>query len=223
MERAGNRGGGDIDPKGIRRSLLRDAVFTRLLENVLRGEYRRGQRLRLDAIADDMRVSRTPVREALVPLETLRLVTVQRYIGVVIAHWTLEHMTERLRIAKSMIAEPQSGLVSSHDRFDPHWLRESTTEAGAFVEIGAWFLRRSGAAVSADWLESQHSVLDMFFTDDVALANGIDAVVERRERLQIVERAAGAAERDDLAACAPVLIELADRLIALPERFRLAA
>ena len=74
MDRSTNRPGrGGDDPNGIRRSLLRDAVFARLLDNVLRGVYRRGQRIRLDDIADDMGVSRTPVREALVPLETLRL------------------------------------------------------------------------------------------------------------------------------------------------------
>ncbi|GAA3342910.1 hypothetical protein GCM10017714_33300 [Curtobacterium pusillum] len=224
MERPLNRpGGSDDDPNGIRRSLLRDAVFARLLDNVLRGVYRRGQRIRLDTIAADMRVSRTPVREALVPLETLRLVTVQRYVGVVVAHWTVDHMIERVRIARTMITEPSSGSASCADRFDVAWLRECATEGGAFVELGAWWLRRSGAAVSADWLLSQRAVLDAFFTDDVALANGIDAVVARRQRRLIAERATVAAERDALDECAAALVELADALIALPERFRSAA
>ena len=90
----------------VRRSLLRDAVFAILLENILLGAYRRGERLRLEDIADDLQVSRTPVREALVPLEALRLVVVQRYVGVVIAHWSVDHMVERLRIARSMLDEP---------------------------------------------------------------------------------------------------------------------
>ncbi|WP_022907142.1 hypothetical protein [Curtobacterium sp. B18] len=92
-----------------------------------------------------------------------------------------------------------------------------------FVEIGSWWLRRSGAAVSADWLLSQRAVLDAFFTDEVALANGIDAVVARRERRVLADRATVAAERDALDECAAVLVELADALIALPERFRAAA
>ncbi|WIB76802.1 GntR family transcriptional regulator [Curtobacterium sp. MCPF17_002] len=214
--------GGD-DRGGIRRSLLRDAVFVRLLDNVLRGVYRRGQRIRLDTIADDMRVSRTPVREALAPLEALRLVTVQRYVGVVITNWTVEHMTERIRIARTMLTEPSAGTESSIDRFDPAWLRECVTEGGAFVELGSWWLRRHGAAVSADWLMSQHALLDAFFTDDVALANGIDAVVARRERMQIVDRAVAAAEADALDECAVALVELASALIAMPDRFRSAA
>lgn len=224
MERAQHRPGrDDDDPLGIRRSLLRDAVFARLLDNVLRGVYRRGQRMRLDTIAADMRVSRTPVREALVPLENLRLVSVQRYVGVVVAHWTVDHMIERIRIARTMITEPSAGSARSADRFDVAWLRACATEGGVFVEIGSWWLRRIGAAVSADWLLSQRAVLDAFFTDEVALANGIDAVVARRERRVLADRATVAAERDALDECAAVLVELADALIALPERFRAAA
>jgi DNA-binding GntR family transcriptional regulator len=223
MERPTNRPGrGGDDPNGIRRSLLRDAVFERLLDDVLRGVYRRGQRIRLDDIADDMGVSRTPVREALVPLEALRLVTVQRYVGVVISNWTVEHMTERIRIARTMFTDPSVGTEGA-DRFDATWLRECATEGGAFVELGSWWLRRHGAAVSADWLMSQRAVLDAFYKDDVALANGIDAVVARRERRQIVERATLAAEADDLDDCAAALVALASALIALPDRFRSAA
>ncbi|MFK4482965.1 GntR family transcriptional regulator [Curtobacterium sp. AB7] len=215
-------GRGDRDPHGLRRSLLRDAVFLRLLENVLRGEYRRGQRLRLDTIAEDMRVSRTPVREALVALESHQLVTVQRYVGVVITRWTVGQMTERVRIARALVVDPPVSGTGHDDRFDPAWLRECWTEAGAFVELVAWFLRRSGASVSADWMLSQRTVLDMFFTDDVALANGIDAVVDRARRLELVDQAARAAERDAADDCAAALLELATALIALPDRFRVA-
>ncbi|WNY35048.1 hypothetical protein Q9Q99_08570 [Curtobacterium flaccumfaciens] len=74
--------------------------------------------------------------------------------------------------------------------------------------------------MSGDWLLSQRIVLDMFFTDDVALANGIDAVVDRRRRVEIVERAVDAAARDALDDCAAALLELSTALIALPDRFR---
>lgn len=223
MDKSPSRAGlGDLDPRGLRRSLLRDAVFLRLLDNVLRGEYRRGQRLRLDTIAEDMQVSRTPVREALVTLESHQLVSVQRYVGVVITHWSVDQMTERLRIARAMVVEPPASGAGIDVRFEPVWLRDCWTEAGAFVELAGWFLRRSGASVSADWLLSQRTVLDMFFTDDVALANGIDAVVDRSRRLDLVDRAARAAERDALDECAANLLELAAALIALPDRFRVA-
>jgi hypothetical protein len=210
------------DAIGVPRSLLRDAVFLRLLERILRGEYRRGQRLRLDALADDMRVSRTPVREALVPLEALRLVSVQRYVGVVIAQWSLEQMQERIRLGCTMLAEPPVSRGATTERFDPYWIRECVSEAGAFVELASWLLRRAGASVSADLLAAQRPVLDVFYTDDVALANGIDAVVDRRQRLQLVERARDAALCDDLIGCARLVRELGECLITMPDRFRAA-
>ncbi len=206
----------------MRRNLLRDAVFVILLENVLLGVYRRGERLRLDRIAEDLQVSRTPVREALAPLEALRLVSVQQYVGVVIAHWTVGQMCERLRIARSMLVAPLGAGAPTEDRFDVRALAECRTEAGCLVEIGAWVLRRSGATVSADWLESQAAVLDVFFTDDVCAANGIDAAVDRRDRMALLARARSAAERDAVAACTTALVELADALIAMPARFRVA-
>lgn len=224
MDRAPSQVAGRVpDPTGIRRSLLRDAVFLQLLENVLRGVYRRGQRLRLDDIAQDMQVSRTPVREALVPLEALRLVSVQRYVGVVVAQWSVGQMVERLRVARAMIADPAVGEPGVDEPFDPHLLRSCLTEAGALVELGAWYLRRRGAAVSADWLVAQRPVLDTFFTDDVAVANGIDAVVGRRGRMLQVERAVAAAGQGQLDTCAAELVALAEELIALPDRFRSAA
>ncbi|MBK0296762.1 hypothetical protein IAE22_33080, partial [Bacillus sp. S34] len=73
---------------------------------------------------------------------------------------TVDHMTERIRIARTMITEPSSGSACCADRFDIAWVRDCKTEGGVFVELGSWWLRRNGAAVSADWLLSQHAVLD---------------------------------------------------------------
>lgn len=213
---------GSLDPLGVPRSLLRDAVFLRLMDRILRGEYRRGQRLRLDNLADDMHVSRTPVREALVPLEALRLVSVQRYVGVVIAQWSLDQMKERIRVTCTMLAEPPSGADATTERFDPFWIRDCMTEAGSFVELAAWLLRRAGSSVSADWVAAQRPVLDMFYTDDVALANGIDAVVDRRHRQGLVDAARAAAGREDLDECTRLVCELGGCLITLPDRFRAA-
>lgn len=210
------------DPLGVPRNLLRDAVFERMLRSILCGEYRRGQRLRLDALADDMRVSRTPVREALVPLEALRLVIVQRYVGVVIAPWTVGQMVERTRIAQSMLVDPPTSCARSDEPFDPAVLRDCLSEAGAFVELAVWVLRRSGAPVSADWLRSQQPVLDVFHTDDIARANGIDIAADWTKRMQVLKAARTAALADDVDLCAVRLIELSELLIALPDRFRSA-
>jgi hypothetical protein len=210
-------------PLGVPRNLLRDAVFRRLLADILRGTYRRGQRLRLEILANDMQVSRTPVREALVPLETLRLVSVQRYVGVVIAPWCVEHMVERIRIARSMLLDPPTSGPACTAAFDPGLLRECVSEAGALVELGVWVLARSGAPVSADWLRFQQPVLDLFHTDEIARANGIDVAMDRGRRSALVKAARAAALDDDVAGCSALLVELAELLIDLPGRFRTSA
>jgi hypothetical protein len=208
---------------GVPRNLLRDAVFSRLLSSILRGEYRRGQRLRLDAIAADMRVSRTPVREALVPLETLRLVSVQRYVGVVIANWGVENMVERLRILQDMLrtidGAPDDASCATGERFDPFGLRDCLSEAGVLALMAEWLLRRRGRPVSADWLASQRPALDMFYTVDVAAVHGIDMAVGRRDRLGVLGRAQDAAIADDLDRCAAALDEHAGAVAVVQERF----
>lgn len=209
---------------GVPRNLLRDAVFSRLLSSILRGEYRRGQRLRLDAIAADMRVSRTPVREALVPLETLRLVSVQRYVGVVIANWGVENMVERLRILQDMLRMIGHGTAErdrecAGDGFDPVVLRDCLSEAGVLALMAEWVLRRRGRPVSADWLASQRPALDMFYTVDVAAVHGIDMAIGRRERLGVLGRAQDAALADDLDGCIDALDDHAGAIAVVQERF----
>lgn len=136
---------GVIAPLEVPRNLLRDAVFARLLGAILRGDYRRGQRLRLDEIAADLGVSRTPVREALVPLESLQLVLVQRYVGVVIADWDVDHVIERLRLVRRLLADPpvrragsgaaDSGGAASTGQ-DPGLLADVRTHVGAGGSAG---------------------------------------------------------------------------------------
>lgn len=56
------------------RSLLRDGVFRRLRDAIVDGTFAPGEQLRDSELADWLGVSRTPVREALLRLETSGLV-----------------------------------------------------------------------------------------------------------------------------------------------------
>jgi len=70
-----------------------DAVYEALRRSILDGELPPGHRLRSDALATDLNVSRTPVREALRKLEAEGLVNASR-LGLVVRQLTEEDLTE---------------------------------------------------------------------------------------------------------------------------------
>jgi hypothetical protein len=210
-----------LEPDIVPRNLLRDIVFSRLLAAILRGQYRVGQRLRLDGIAGDMRVSRTPVREALVSLEILRLVHVQRYIGVVIADWSMQDMIERVQIVHHLLRAPdENAPVDQAPPFDPSPLRDCTSEAGTFAVLAEWVLHRLARPISADWVCSQRPALDVFYRDDIAAVHAIDMTNDAAARMDLLVTAQGAAVSSDTLRCATALRQYAMLLAAVHEPFR---
>lgn len=212
----------------VQRHLLRDAVFVQLLGAILRGDYRRGQRLRLDEIAAFLGVSRTPVREALVPLESLQLVLVQRYVGVVIADWNVDHMVERLRLVRRLLVDPPVDSRATTGptpqlRFDAASTRDTASEAGVACLLAEWVFRRRGCPVSADLVAAMRPLLDLVYSDDIARRQGFDAAVDRRVRLRLVDTACARAAADDSTGAARATAELLEALADLPGRFRAAA
>lgn len=69
----------------VDRRVLRDQVYDRLLEMLLQGGLRPGDRLSIDLIARELDVSPTPVREALVHLERTGLVAREALKGYRVA------------------------------------------------------------------------------------------------------------------------------------------
>jgi DNA-binding GntR family transcriptional regulator len=73
-------GEGPVERRG-----LRDAVYDRILDQLLRGEPEAGRRLSIETLARQLSVSATPVREALVELERTGLVTREALRGYRVA------------------------------------------------------------------------------------------------------------------------------------------
>ena len=63
------------------RGTLADRVYRTLREQILQGKYEPGQKLNLDQLARDLKVSNTPIREATAQLERLGLVETVPYAG----------------------------------------------------------------------------------------------------------------------------------------------
>jgi DNA-binding GntR family transcriptional regulator len=76
--------GNSLD-KAIERRGLRDRVYDRILQMLLRSDVGPGERLSIDTIARQLDVSPTPVREAMVQLERTGLVTREALKGYRVA------------------------------------------------------------------------------------------------------------------------------------------
>ena len=89
------------------RQTLTGMTVDALRERILHGEYPEGEALRQDAIAQQLGVSRIPVREALRQLEAEGLVTFSPHCGAVVSMLSLTEISELFELR----AEIESDLV----------------------------------------------------------------------------------------------------------------
>jgi len=78
----------------IQRQTIASMTVEALRERILRGDYPEGDPLRQDALADELGVSRIPVREALRQLEAEGLVTFSPHRGAVVSSLSLDEIVE---------------------------------------------------------------------------------------------------------------------------------
>lgn len=81
-------------PEAINRQTAADQVAEVLREKILSGELPAGQYIRQEAIAQELGVSRLPVREALVLLESQGLVQTEKYKGTFVASLSMREIEE---------------------------------------------------------------------------------------------------------------------------------
>src|SRR5215208_5109877 len=78
----------------IQRQTIASMTVVALRERILRGDYPEGEPLRQDALADELGVSRIPVREALRQLESEGLVVFNPHRGAVVSSLSLDEIAE---------------------------------------------------------------------------------------------------------------------------------
>src|SRR5262245_15209792 len=81
-------------PAVVQRQTIASMTVAALRERILRGDYPEGEPLRQDALADQLGVSRIPVREALRQLEAEGLVTFNPHRGAVVSSLSLDEIDE---------------------------------------------------------------------------------------------------------------------------------
>jgi DNA-binding GntR family transcriptional regulator len=77
---------------------MADAVYAALRHSIIHGELRPGARLRADALAKEMNVSRTPVRDALRKLESEGLATMSARRGLIVPELSEDGLIETFQI-----------------------------------------------------------------------------------------------------------------------------
>ena len=78
-----------------------DAAYRALRQAILQGDLAPGERLRSDALASELRVSRTPVREALRKLEAEGLVRARARVSIVRA-FSEQDLTELFYVREAL-------------------------------------------------------------------------------------------------------------------------
>lgn len=90
-------------PREIARRGLRDQVYDAVLDLIVRGTVGPGERLSIDGLAGTLRVSHTPIREALANLERTGLVTREGFKGYRVAEPLTDSQGAQLMDVREMI------------------------------------------------------------------------------------------------------------------------
>jgi DNA-binding GntR family transcriptional regulator len=106
----------------IRRQTVASMTVEALRERILRGDFPDGEPLRQDALADELGVSRIPVREALRQLEAEGLVSFSPHRGAVVSTLSLDEIDELFELR----ADIESDLLR---RSIPHMTDEQFDRA----------------------------------------------------------------------------------------------
>jgi len=70
------------------RKYLRDIIFEKLQQAIFSGKFKSGERITEKEITEELKVSRTPVREALYRLASTGLIKIIPHRGFVISRWS---------------------------------------------------------------------------------------------------------------------------------------
>lgn len=132
----------------IRPQTVQEAVLRELRRRISDGELRPGTVIRVDTVADDMDVSRIPVREALMMLEGEGLVTHRPHVGFAVPSLTAEDLEEIYWLRAMLEDEALRRALKNADATDHAAARQACAaaehalargDANGFSEYGRQF------------------------------------------------------------------------------------
>ncbi|MFC5747487.1 GntR family transcriptional regulator [Actinomadura rugatobispora] len=116
---------------------IKEVVYRRLVRAIVELHLRPGQQLRERQLAEQMRVSKTPIREALVRLEKEGLVTVAPYRGAIVrgyTHTDVREIYELRELLEGFCARRAAMQISDADEAE---LRANVRRSRELLDAGA--------------------------------------------------------------------------------------
>jgi len=194
----------------IQRQTLTGMTLDALRERILRGVYPEGQPLRQDALAEDLGVSRIPIREALRQLEAEGLVTFSAHRGAVVSSLSLAEIDEvfalRADLESTLLRRAIPRLTSEHlrladDVLDAFEAALRTGDVAAWGQLNWKFHSTLYAPaerpVAIGVVQRLHQQSDRYLRMQLALTHGESRANEEHRAI-----AAAARRRDVKTACA---------------------
>ncbi|WP_157019926.1 GntR family transcriptional regulator [Mesorhizobium xinjiangense] len=153
-------------PVGLRSSSVVDGVYDNIYHRLMALEIAPGARIPIDALARELGVSQTPVREALGWLEREGLVRKEHLVGYSAApQWTRKQFEDLY--AFRLLLEPEAARLAMHNM---------TPEALTLLESSAADMEHGEAPVDRNTRYSRFARADAHFHDDIMKIAGNEVI-----------------------------------------------
>ncbi len=125
-------------PSADDKTLLATTVYDALKERIMDQYYPPGDRLNIDALAVDLNVSPTPIREALARLLAEHLVTVEPYKGYRVSPLLTTQQVVDLMHVRRLIETDAARVAAQRIRTPDLLIFERILNDSQLVEVGNW-------------------------------------------------------------------------------------
>tara|TARA_R110001599_G_scaffold8651_3_gene41939 strand:+ start:22730 stop:23380 length:651 start_codon:yes stop_codon:yes gene_type:complete len=163
------------------RKTLATSVADTIREKIITNEIRGGDALRQDALANQLNVSRIPVREALLQLEAEGLVTFVPHRGAVASTISLEEAAELFTLRALLECDVLSTAIGKATPEDYKKSEQILAEFDTLLEPGADISKLG----SLNWAFHQSLYEPSGLTRTLAIIGGLHTHCDRYLRLQI--------------------------------------
>ena len=120
------------------KNVLADSIYEQLKERIMEQVFQPGSRLNIDALASELNVSPTPIRESLARLAAERLVTFEAYKGYSVNLPLLPRQVADLMHVRSLIEVDAVRLAAQRIMLPELMLLEKNLNQEAYNSGGSW-------------------------------------------------------------------------------------